>query len=749
MNNVNQKFYNTVIYFLIGFTTIIAQVIFIREFMIAFYGNELTIGIILAFWLGWIAIGSISFNKLFRNVTDYTKLISIFLLFISILLPLTVYFIRIGRTIFTSVPGELPGILYIILTAAFILAPVCLIGGAFFALAAKSHSKDNAFATSIVYKYEAIGSAVGGLLLSFVLLDNLNSFQIMLFLSFINTFLAFTLLWSRLAKNVKLIVVFLCIAFVTISGHLGKELHLFTTLEYWQNYKFIESKDSVYGHVSVIEIDGAKSIYSNGMKVMSAGDATIAEELVHYVLLQHDNPQNILIIGSTHPDIFPEILKYKSVKKINYVDLDPVITEMSLKYFAESWDLNKTNERINLINQDGRFYINQSKDKFDVIILNVGDPLNANINRFYTIEFFEKIKSSLSPFGIFTFQLSSSENYLSKDLTKILKVVNNSLKKVFGDVKIIPGETIHFFASKENVVLSPDADVLIEQLNTREVVNQFVNEYYLHFKLLPERIQEVESQIEPDNSTITNHDFQPVAYFFNLVFWSSQFSPTYGSISEFISNISFSLFLTLIIVLLLLLFIIISIKRKKNAIQQNMKIAVFIMGLSLITTELIVLLGFQAIYGYIYNQMAALIGFFMAGIALGSGFFLKQKNKNTSTNLFRLTIVQIILGILPIIVFVIFKIESIILGQILIFLITFICGAIGGYHFPLVSKIYFSDSQNVGILYGLDILGAMIGTIIFGVICIPLYGFLNVAFMILILNTIVASSILILKINTK
>ncbi len=96
---------------------------------------------------------------------------------------------------------------------------------------------------------------------------------------------------------------------------------------------------------------------------------------------------------------------------------------------------------------------------------------------------------------------------------------------------------------------------------------------------------------------------------------------------------------------------------------------------------------------------------------------------------------------MPIIVFVIFKIESNIFGQILIFLITFVCGAIGGYHFPLASKIYFSDSQNVGILYGLDIFGAMIGTLIFGMICIPLFGFLKVAIVISIINLLISTFI--------
>ena len=117
---------------------------------------------------------------------------------------------------------------------------------------------------------------------------------------------------------------------------------------------------------------------------MSSGNESTAEELVHYAMLQHSNPEKILVIGSSHPDAFAEILKHKSVKKIEYVALDPVITEMSQKYFVESWQL--VQDKINLINQDGRYYINHTANEFDIIILNIGDPLNANINRFYTIE---------------------------------------------------------------------------------------------------------------------------------------------------------------------------------------------------------------------------------------------------------------------------------------------------------------------------------------------------------------------------
>ena len=743
MKKSDLKFTNKVIYFLIGFTTIIAQVIFIREFMVAFYGNELTLGVVLAIWLAWIALGSISYGKIFKKIKKHYNLISIFLFLISLLLPVTVYSIRIARSIFIIVPGELPGLLPSLLSATVILAPVCLLSGAFFALASQSHSKNTAHSTSTVYKFEAIGSAIGGLLLSFVLLGNLNSFQIVLFLSFVNTVLAFTIKWQELSKIVKMVLVVLCVLFVTFSGYFGTRLHLITTLSLWKNTKFIESKDSVYGHLTVVDNEGEKSIYSNGIKIMTSGDIGSVEELVHYALLQHPDPEKILFIGSAHPDIFNEIFEYESVRKIDYVELDPAITELSKKYFASSWGKNLNNKNINLINQDGRFFIKETKNQYDVIIVNSGDPLNANINRFYTVEFFEEIKSRLAASGIFTFQLSSSENYLNKELTNLLKIINKSLRDVFAEVKIIPGENIHFFAANDKYALNLNTNFLIERLEKRKINNVYVNEYYLHYILLQDRIQEVEKIIRPDNSTLINNDFKPIAYFFNLIFWSSQFSPTYSSISQFINNVSFEMILLVIITLMLLLFIITGIKRnKQNTTHKITMAAVFIMGATLITLEIIILLGFQAKYGYLYQQMAALIGFFMAGIAVGSGFFLKQKSVKIKLYLNQLIIVHILLSFLPILFLAMFEVDMGMFNQPMIFLSTFFCGVAGGYQFPLATRIYFSDihksNQNIGILYGFDITGAMLGTLVFGILCIPLFGFWKVSLIIFIINLLIS-----------
>ena len=44
--------------------------------------------------------------------------------------------------------------------------------------------------------------------------------------------------------------------------------------------------------------------------------------------------------------------------------------------------------------------------------------------------------------------------------------------------------------------------------------------------------------------------------------------------------------------------------------------------------EILLLLGFQAIYGYVYHQLAILIAAFMVGMAAGSGWALRKTRAN-------------------------------------------------------------------------------------------------------------------------
>lgn len=83
--------------FLLGFTSVIGQIVLMRELISVFYGNETAYAIILASWLFWVAAGSLTFS-LFSRKIHHPRLVIFFLnTVVCGVLPLTVMAVRYLR----------------------------------------------------------------------------------------------------------------------------------------------------------------------------------------------------------------------------------------------------------------------------------------------------------------------------------------------------------------------------------------------------------------------------------------------------------------------------------------------------------------------------------------------------------------------------------------------------------------------------------------------------------------------------
>ncbi len=131
--------------------------------------------------------------------------------------------------------------------------------------------------------------------------------------------------------------------------------------------------------------------------------------------------------------------------------------------------------------------------------------------------------------------------------------------------------------------------------------------------MTPDRMAALESQIQPRPETPLNRDFSPVAYYFDAVLWSARFGR--GSVPwlKWLGEVGFGGFLGAALVIALALVLLV--RRRPTA---TAALSVAVMGLTMIGLEILLLLGFQAIYGYVYDQLALLIAAFMTGMAVGS-----------------------------------------------------------------------------------------------------------------------------------
>src|ERR1035437_3687669 len=167
---------------LIGFSAVIGQIVLMREMIAVFSGNEILLGVLLATWLFWTAAGSFLFSSLALGKRHARSTVAALECVLGISLPLTLWALRLSKSCFQTVSGELVGPLPVLLASLLCLSLFCVTAGALFVAAARmmivESRMDARRAASAAYLLEASGSAMGGILASLILLRFFSPFQI-------------------------------------------------------------------------------------------------------------------------------------------------------------------------------------------------------------------------------------------------------------------------------------------------------------------------------------------------------------------------------------------------------------------------------------------------------------------------------------------------------------------------------------------------------------------------------------------
>jgi spermidine synthase len=150
------------------------------------------------------------------------------------------------------------------------------------------------------------------------------------------------------------------------------------------------------------------------------------EALVHPAMLTHPHPERVFIAGGGEGATLREVLVHKTVKKAVMVDIDEEVVSLC-RHFLPSWHQNAFDDpRTELHFVDARKYLEESSDKFDVIIIDLVDPLEQGPARLlYTQEFYRIIKQKLGLDGIMSVQAEPSEWKNLDNFTAITNTLSN------------------------------------------------------------------------------------------------------------------------------------------------------------------------------------------------------------------------------------------------------------------------------------------------------------------------------------
>lgn len=127
------------------------------------------------------------------------------------------------------------------------------------------------------------------------------------------------------------------------------------------------------------------------------------EMMTHVPLLAHGQAKKVLIIGGGDGAMLREVNRHKNIEQITMVEIDAGVVEFCRQYLPNHSAGAYDDPRFKLVIADGVNFVNQTTEKFDVIISDCTDPIGPGESLF-TSAFYEGCARSLNEGGIFVAQ---------------------------------------------------------------------------------------------------------------------------------------------------------------------------------------------------------------------------------------------------------------------------------------------------------------------------------------------------------
>ena len=164
---------------------------------------------------------------------------------------------------------------------------------------------------------------------------------------------------------------------------------------------------TAYQKVEVLDsLVFGRSLVLDGKTQSTESDEFIYHEsLVHPAMLFHPGPKSVFIGGGGEGGTLREALSHRSVESVTMIDLDREVVELCRAHLPNHHQGSFDDPRLTLLHEDARGYLQSGGEGFDVIILDLVDPLEeGTAYLLYTEEFYRIAQSRLNPGGVLVTQ---------------------------------------------------------------------------------------------------------------------------------------------------------------------------------------------------------------------------------------------------------------------------------------------------------------------------------------------------------
>ena len=183
----------------------------------------------------------------------------------------------------------------------------------------------------------------------------------------------------------------------------------------------------------VLVQDGAafgRSLVLDGKTQSTEVDEFVYHEgLVHPAMISHRGPRSVFVAGGGEGATIREVLRHNTIESVVMVDIDSKVVELCREYLPNHHQGSFSDPRVKLVHDDALAYLESTSERFDVIIIDVPDPLEAGpAYLLFTREFYGLVRDRLTDGGV---MVSQSGPTGPSFYEQCFSVVANTVASVF------------------------------------------------------------------------------------------------------------------------------------------------------------------------------------------------------------------------------------------------------------------------------------------------------------------------------
>lgn len=749
-------------FLLMGFTFSVTQVVLVRELMVSFAGNELSIGLVLGSWFLLEALGSWLLGRLVARAWDSRAAYAHLQIVLALILVPMLYVALHVRRLTGAVPGQGLGLLTIALTSFLLLIPVALVDGAMFTVGCKAASSfgDESGAVRRVYILEAVGGIVGGFVFTYGFIPRLQSVQVVLLLGALNLASALSLFLlarsfpsaretpSRDRLSVLGGVIFLSLMLGLLVTPGATWLHRQLVARQWPGFELAFYGNSPYGNVAAIRREEQVTFLANGVPILSAPvpDVAQVEEMVHLPMLFVLQPRRVLVLSGGLGGVIRELLKYP-LERVDYAELDPLLIQAVASLPSPLTEGELADPRVHIEPLDGRLLVNRLTASslakggavYDLILINLPYPTTLQLNRFYTVEFWQLVCRLLAEGGVVAFQVPGSLSYLSPGLCDLHNSLYLALRESFAHLRPIPDDMTLWLASSSVPLEAVPTETLVARWQARGLSSSLITPPHIRLKLDERRLAWFWDSFQAGRPVVTNQDLRPSGLLYGLVYWNEQFSPTLAPYFSVLGRVRLPMLVVPVLLLALggSVMLCLSSRRRASPIVG----AIATTGFAGMSADLLILFAFQVFYGYVYQLVGLLVTAFMTGLSFGGWVMGRTRDESAGREWLgdRRKMLCLEGGLLiywlalPPALTLLHSVAGqgrgfTAVGPALMAL-NALAGFLVGAQFPLGNRLYRRFYPHVvgtaGALYASDLIGACVASVVVSVVLLPALGIIQ------------------------